>query len=105
VSKGRVSLGMAGCLQYRKVNDVVSLHLYIILGCCCGLLLLLLLVIITVSLTRRRRRKDSRSNSTQQSTDNNPVQSRSTRSNIALRDLIDDDAGETGYSTHLGDDD
>ena len=106
VSGQTVSLGIAGCLQYYKVNDL-QLFPFIWLAVAAGLLLLLLVVVIIgvllYKVIRRRRRNrctDRRPNSAQQSA----VHSRFTKPNInenSLQDMTSVDASEGGYSKRM----
>jgi len=109
LSRGAVSLGTAGCLQYS--GDSSSLF-YIVRASAAVLLLLLIVVIVTVTVTCRKRCRHRRSshrgsNSTQQPVAQpvaNSLHSRFTRStaganSLQLHSVLD--ADESGYNRHL----
>ena len=110
MSRGTVSLGTAGCLQYSGDS---SLFIYILFASAAVLLLLLLIVVIvTVTVTcrkrcRHRRSSHAGSNSTQQPVAQpvaNSLHSRFIRPTAAAnsRQLHSvPDADESGYSRHL----
>lgn len=104
VSRGTVSLGIAGCLRY-STDEFPSLLYIIIAAAAAGLLLLLLVILLSVARARRNRRKDRRSRDTRQSADS-PSRSHFARPSVPANSLQtertpDTTKGKGGYCRHL----